>query len=176
MIYHHLASHFGTHPGSECVLALLDHFGVQGPNGEHDMLVLQVVGPHLKAMFCEEPTVIQQSMKPLIHQVTLGTSFLHHCGVIHAGQSNNFSIGYMNLWYGLDLHQGNVALEILSLDGKSEESAMTTLGMPNCVPVFARDQQHHTDSLPKYLVIPGSLTDCVEQDDTVVLTKFVHNS
>ena len=42
---------------------------------------------------------------------------------------------------------------------------MTTLGVPTCIPVFARDQQHHTDSLPKYLVIPGSLADCVEQDD-----------
>ena len=42
---------------------------------------------------------------------------------------------------------------------------MMTLGVPQCVPVFPRDQQHHSDSLPKYLVIPGSLEDCVEQDD-----------
>lgn len=96
-IYRHLASQSGAHPGSERVLALLDHFRIQGPNGEHDVLVLQVVGPHLEAMFHEEPTVIQQSIKSLVHQVALGTSFLHHCGVVHAGQSIFFPAGYQNL-------------------------------------------------------------------------------
>jgi hypothetical protein len=67
--------------------------------------------------------------------------------------------------YDSDLHQCNIAFEIPDLDGKPEENAMMTLGVPQCVPVFARDQRHHTDSLPKYLVIPGDLTDCVEQDD-----------
>ena len=55
-------------------------------NGEHDVLVSQVIGPHLEAMFDDEPTIIQQSIKSLVHQVALGTSFLHDCGVIHAGQ------------------------------------------------------------------------------------------
>ena len=64
-----------------------------------------------------------------------------------------------------DLHQANIALEIPDLDGKPEENAMISLGVPQCVPVFARDQQRHTDSLPKYLVIPGDLVECVEQDD-----------
>jgi hypothetical protein len=40
-----------------------------------------------------------------------------------------------------------------------------TLGVPQCVPVFTRDQLHQTDSLPKYLVLPGSLVECVKQDD-----------
>ena len=84
-IYRHLASQTGTHPGSERVLALLDDFRVQGVNGEHNVLVLQVVGPRLGAMFNEEPTVIQQSIKSLVHQVALGTSFLHHYGIVHAG-------------------------------------------------------------------------------------------
>ena len=42
---------------------------------------------------------------------------------------------------------------------------MTTLGVPQCVPVFTRDQRRHTESLPKYLVVPGCLADCVEQDN-----------
>jgi hypothetical protein len=42
---------------------------------------------------------------------------------------------------------------------------MMTLGVPQCVPVITRDQRHHTDSLPKYLVIPGNLAECVKQDD-----------
>ena len=93
-VYRHLASQSGAHPGSERVLALLDHFRVQGANGEHDVLVLQVVGPHLEAMFQEEPTAVQQLIKSLTHQVALGTSFLHHCGIVHAGKSISFSVGH----------------------------------------------------------------------------------
>ena len=86
-IHRHLTSRSGTHPGSDRVLALLDHFKVQGANGEHDVLVLQVVGPHLETMFNDETPIIQQAIKSLVHQVALGTSFLHDCGVVHAGQS-----------------------------------------------------------------------------------------
>ena len=85
-IYRHLASRSGSHPGSDRVIALLDHFKVQGANGEHDVLVLQVIGPHLEAMFDDDPAVIQQMIKSLTHQVALGTSFLHDCGVVHAGE------------------------------------------------------------------------------------------
>ena len=42
---------------------------------------------------------------------------------------------------------------------------MMTLGLPQCVPVFTRDNLHQTDSLPKYLVLSGSLLECVEQED-----------
>jgi serine/threonine-protein kinase SRPK3 len=86
-IHRHLASQSGIHPGSDRILALLDHFKVQGVNGEHDVLVLQVIGPQLEAMFDEEPTAVQQAIKSLVHEVALGTSFLHECGVVHAGRS-----------------------------------------------------------------------------------------
>ena len=66
----------------------------------------------------------------------------------------------------LDLHKGNIVLGIPDLDGKSEEGAMVTLGLLRCVPVFTRDRVHQSDSLPTYLVIPGSLVECVGQDDT----------
>ena len=61
-------------------------------NGEHDVLVLQVLGPDLETMFDEiEPSVVEQSIKSLTHQVALGASFLHHCGVVHGGWSTNLS-------------------------------------------------------------------------------------
>ena len=90
-IHSHLASQSGTHPGSDHVLALLDHFKVQGVNGEHDVLVLRVVGPHLEAVFNDDPTVIQRTIKSLVHQIALGTSFLHDCGVIYAGEPTYLS-------------------------------------------------------------------------------------
>ena len=87
-IHRHLTSRSGIHPGSDRVLALLDHFKVQGVNGEHDVLVLEVVGPSLQPLLDHKEwiTVIQQTLKSLTRQIALGTSFLHHCGVVHGGQ------------------------------------------------------------------------------------------
>lgn len=65
----------------------------------------------------------------------------------------------------LDLHQGNIAFEIPGFDGTTEEKAMLSLDVPQCVPVITRNHLHHTDSLPRYLVVPGSLVDRVKQDD-----------
>jgi len=84
-IYRHLASRSGTHPGSEHVPTLLDHFKVQGVNGEHDVLVLQVTGPQLEDMFEYKSSAVERRIKSLTHQVALGLSFLHDCGVVHAG-------------------------------------------------------------------------------------------
>ena len=76
-----------------------------------------------------------------------------------------FSHSSDNSWVNPDLHKGNIAFEIPDLDGKSEEIAMMTLDPPQCVPVFTRDQSHQSDSLPKYLVLPGNLVECVKQDN-----------
>jgi hypothetical protein len=67
--------------------------------------------------------------------------------------------------WSVDLHKANIALEIPSLDGKSEESAMMALDVPQCIPVFTRDQRHHSNSLPRYLVIPGNLVECVDREN-----------
>jgi len=42
---------------------------------------------------------------------------------------------------------------------------MMSLGVPRCTPVITRDQLHQTNSHPKYLVMPGSLVECVKEDD-----------
>ena len=85
-ILRHLASLSGTHPESDRVLTLLDHFRVQGVNGEHDVLVFPVIGPDINAVSYSKPAVIRKAIKSVMHQVALGTSFLHDCGVVHAGR------------------------------------------------------------------------------------------
>jgi hypothetical protein len=86
-IYRHLAAQserVPKHPGSEHVPVLIDHFTVWGANGEHDVLVLPVVGPHLWDMFDEKLSAVRKSIKSLARQVSLGISFLHDHGIVHA--------------------------------------------------------------------------------------------
>ena len=85
-ILHHLASRSGAHPGSGHVPTLLDQFKVEGVNGEHDVLVLPVIGPNLETMYEKGPAAIQKSIKSIMYQVALGTSFLHDSGVVHGGR------------------------------------------------------------------------------------------
>ena len=42
---------------------------------------------------------------------------------------------------------------------------MLNLGLPEFLPVLTRNRLHQTDSLPKYLVYPGSLAGRVKYDD-----------
>ena len=92
-IHRHLASRSGAHPGSDRILAPLDRFQVQGPNGEHDVLVFPVLGPQLQDVYGYDPTVIHRAIKTIVHQVALGISFLHDCGVVYAGLSTVLSTG-----------------------------------------------------------------------------------
>ena len=55
--------------------------------------------------------------------------------------------------------------EVANLDGKTEQGLIMAIGLPNCVPVLTRDRVYQADSLPKYLVLPGSLERFVKQDD-----------
>ena len=165
-IHHHLAARSGTHPGSDRVLAPLDRFEVEGPNGKHDVLVFKVMGPQLSDMYNNCPSIIRQAIKSLAHQIALGISFLHDCGVVHAGQSTvlcsvNRSTAHT---CNLDLHSGNIAFEIPDLDGKSEEDAMRLVGLPKCVPVLIRNRAYQTDSLPRYFVFSRNLVKRVKRD------------
>ena len=164
-IYNHLASQSRAHPGSDRILSPLDSFKVQGPNGEHDVLVLQVLGPQLQIMYDDDPAVIHRAIKPLVRQIVLGISFLHDCGIVHAGQSTVSAHQPTTHRYSLDLHRGNIAFEIPDLDGKSEQEAMNAVGLPYCAPVLLRDLTYPTDSFPKYLVVSGNLVESVDPDD-----------
>lgn len=76
------------HPGFEYVLGLQDHFQVSGPNGVHDVLVFQVVGPgpdNLREGNEEGEVFVWQRSRLICQQITLGISFLHGQGIVHGG-------------------------------------------------------------------------------------------
>ena len=85
-IHRHLAAQSGAHAGSDRVLVFLDHLGIRGVNGEHDVLVSEIIGPHLVDIF-DGPIEMPKVIKSLAQQIALEISFLHDYGVVHAGQS-----------------------------------------------------------------------------------------
>ena len=67
-----------SHPGSKHVLRLVEHFEVEGPNGRHVCLSLQLLGYSL--LRCYKPGqegMPLEKVKEVMNQVMLGLDFLH---------------------------------------------------------------------------------------------------
>ena len=75
-------------PGRKHVLGFLDHFHLNGPNGQHVCLVSKVLGCHLglQADHFRLHRLPVRIVKEVAKQLFMGLDFLHReCGIIHTG-------------------------------------------------------------------------------------------
>ena len=77
-----LAKYSGSHPGARHIVDLLDHLEIEGPNGTHIVLIMEVVG-HVNDVFTTRD--FAKDWKLFCHQLLSGVSFLHEHGITHAG-------------------------------------------------------------------------------------------
>ena len=91
-ILHHLKQRQLNDEGSngqEFLMEFLDDFKVEGPNGTHQCIVTEVLGPSIGAdaeeIYGEERYPIEIAKK-LVAQVIRGVAYLHSCGVVHGGK------------------------------------------------------------------------------------------
>ncbi|EON65280.1 CMGC/SRPK protein kinase [Coniosporium apollinis CBS 100218] len=137
-----LSANISTHSGSQHVVQLLDDFQHAGPNGTHTCLVFEVLGPNI-------PTVIDARFadgrlpgkiaRRVCKHALLGLDFLHQHQVGHG-----------------DLHTGNIAFTLPSLDPMPEEEVLKQLPTPEIGDVTRLDGKALGPGVPKYLVWPGS--------------------
>ncbi|KAG6041134.1 hypothetical protein E4U17_001807 [Claviceps sp. LM77 group G4] len=102
------------HPGSSYVNQILDHFTHVGPNGSHNCLVLELVGPNVAEVvdyYCMDDRLPAKLAKLFAKQTLQGLDFL---------ALNNIAHG--------DLHTGNLAIVVPGLDSLNEEDFITRLG------------------------------------------------
>ena len=77
-------------PGKDCVVRLLDDFIHIGPNGEHQCIVTELLGPSLSSDIEElYPTELfpPEISRAIIRQVTYAVRFLHRNNIVHGGTS-----------------------------------------------------------------------------------------
>ena len=74
--------------GQEFLIEFLDDFKVEGPNGTHQCIVTEVLGPSISAdveeIYGEERYPIEVAKK-IVAQAMRGVAYLHSCGVVHGG-------------------------------------------------------------------------------------------
>ena len=79
----------GCSDGQEFLVEYLDDFKIEGPNGTHQCIVTEVLGPSINAdleeIYDDEQYPIDIA-KNLAAQVMRGVAYLHSCGVVHGGK------------------------------------------------------------------------------------------
>lgn len=137
-----LISSFGsdTHAGREHIVQLLDSFCVDGPNGKHQCLVLELLGPSIPALidsYLHDERLPAKAARSIAHQVLKGVDFL----------------AQLNIGHG-DIHARNIALAIQHDDSLNERGFLDTLRQPEIGLVHRTDGSPPDIHVPSYLVRP----------------------
>ncbi|KAG8158661.1 hypothetical protein KVR01_011783 [Diaporthe batatas] len=136
-----------VHPGRNHVVQMFDHFEEKGPNGTHDCLVLELLGPNVPDLIdssYSDERLPARLAKIVARQALSGVDFLATHQIGHG-----------------DLHTGNLAFKIPVLDHLSEEHFREKIGKPETALVTRTNGKASGDpgpNVPPYLVRPTSFT------------------
>ena len=77
--------------GSRHVMQLLDHFYIEGPNGKHECLVLEFLGPSVTDvldMRFNDERLPGTLAKTSVQQALVGLAYLHKYHIGHGGTAS----------------------------------------------------------------------------------------
>ncbi|RBA19856.1 CMGC/SRPK protein kinase [Fusarium proliferatum] len=137
-----LSSQPNNHPGWHYVNKMLDHFTILGPNGSHDCLVLELVGPNVADVVerhLKDSRLPSNAARLFSKQILQGLDFLSASDIGHG-----------------DVHTRNLALTTPDLHSLSEKDFMAKLGEPDEGLVLGPDDAPLPKSLPARIVRPAS--------------------
>ncbi|KAG6238257.1 hypothetical protein E4U25_001871 [Claviceps purpurea] len=129
------------HPGSSYVNQMLNHFTLVGPNGTHNCLVLELVGPNVEAFVndhCPDGRLPSRLAKLFAKQTLQGIDYL---------AANNIGHG--------DLHTGNLAIVVPGLDSLNEEDFIAELGEFDTDAVTKLDDGPWAPNVPTQMIRPA---------------------
>ncbi|CAI7596318.1 unnamed protein product [Penicillium glandicola] len=128
------------HPRLKHTVHMLDYFDLKGPNGSHNCLVYELLGPNI-------PDIIDARFphgrlpgklaKTIAKQSLIALDGLHQQNIAHG-----------------DLHTRNLAFTIPCMDNVTEEIFTKILGKPDIGYVRRRDGKNLEPGIPEYIVRP----------------------
>ncbi|KZF22461.1 kinase-like protein [Xylona heveae TC161] len=140
------------HGASPYIVRLLDSFDHIGPNGSHQCLVFELLGPsvnHILADYNEEGVRLEiETILKLTKQLLQAISFLHRQGYAHGDISGN-----------------NVVFTASELKYLSEEALCDIIGHPQLGSISRNDGTPLGPSMPKYLVERAEWDEWIDDDE-----------
>ncbi|KAG9943986.1 kinase-like protein, partial [Aureobasidium melanogenum] len=143
-------------------MQLLDSFQHNGPNGVHDCLVLELLGPSVASVVekqCASDKLPGNVAKKACKQLGLALAVLHRQGIGHGGQwaySDMSDKKEARPDISPDIHTGNLAFCMPGLDSLSKNKLFETYGTPKTGLVTRTDGGSLRPGVPDYLVWSAS--------------------
>jgi serine/threonine-protein kinase SRPK3 len=157
-LHRRLSSGVVDHPGRSSVPEVFDCFEVHGPNGVHQCLVMELLGPSMASLaesYAANRLPGAMAWK-VARQVVQAIAYVHRMGVVHGGllSVQMFLSSKMLSLCPIDLHPGNIVLVDESISNKSTEEELRSMDSPVTVEVRGNGIGKHK---PQYLVLPSTL-------------------
>lgn len=134
---------------------MTDHFTLAGPNGTHDCLVLELLGPSVADVvesYCKDDRLPARLAKSFAYQAFQGLDVLARQGICHGGKATRHGPLCPVLTLLLDLHTRNLAITVPDMNSLDERTFFDRLGEPETGPVNRRDGKSLAGNVPSHIV------------------------
>ncbi|KXG46500.1 uncharacterized protein PGRI_053560 [Penicillium griseofulvum] len=157
---------------SNYVVQLLDAFTHEGPNGVHQCLVFELLGPSFDKVLSDyresqdklEPEIVFRISTQLLKAV----KFIHGAGICHGGEGF-----FLVAFYGkrhfthfvIDISGRNIAFTCTHTSKQTDEELFKVLGYPEVEPLKRLDGMPLEDGLPAQLIKAADWTEWIDEDE-----------
>ncbi|KAJ5124952.1 uncharacterized protein N7515_008777 [Penicillium bovifimosum] len=137
---------------SRYIVQLIDHFTHDGPNGAHQCLVFELLGPTVDEVLADyssvhdelEPEIILRMSKQLLRAIR----FIHGAGMCHG-----------------DINGRNIAFSCTQLSTTTEEGLFDVIGPPEIEPLAYIGGSPLEHGLPSQLIKAAEWVNWIDEDD-----------
>ncbi|KAK1147184.1 hypothetical protein N8T08_001923 [Aspergillus melleus] len=151
-ILEHLQRHSRGTLASNYSVQLLDSFTHEGPNGVHQCLVFELLGPTVDKVLADyrwgNDKLDSETVLRMCTQLLTAVRFTHSAGMGHG-----------------DISGRNIAFTCTRLSNMTEEQLFEVLGAPEIAPLARIDGTPLENGLPSQLVKATEWTDWIDEDD-----------
>jgi serine/threonine-protein kinase SRPK3 len=156
----YLERHSRGELSSNYVVQLLDAFTHEGPNGVHQCLVFELLGPSVDKVLADyhegHDKLCSETILRTSTQLLKAVKFIHSAGVCHGGEvasplhlcASRFHCTHILL----DISGRNIAFSCTHLWRQTEEQLFDVLGFPEVEPLTQVDGTPLGNGLPSQLV------------------------
>lgn len=164
-------------PGQSHLNQMLDCFSLAGPNGIHNCLVLELLGPSVADVVdscCKDDRLPASLAKAFSRQALQGLDLLARHSIGHGGNATRIICLCVILILLSDIHPRNLAIEAPDMSTWDEKSLFERLGEPEIGSVSRLDGEPLSGNIPSYLVRPARFKkrDILQASSTVRIIDF----
>ncbi|KAJ6027408.1 uncharacterized protein N7446_003998 [Penicillium canescens] len=148
----HLERHSHGKLSSNFVVQLLDSFTHKGPNGVHQCLVFELLGPSVDKTLADyhesNEKLCPDTILRMSTQLLKAVKFIHGAGMCHG-----------------DISGRNIAFSCTHLSNVTEEELFNVLGFPEIEPLARIDGMPLENGLPNQLIGAAEWVEWIDEDD-----------